>query len=225
MNILIIGRNHHMSECQAKFGATHEYKAVDNHEHAEKILQNGDLVFDFLLDEAPGRIDIYSNKKITAFINTAKKSLGEFMLHSTQPSAATFIGFNGLPTFLNRPLLEVSLLQKSDEEIVKKACASLNTEYMLVDDRVGMVTPRIICMIINVAYLTIQDGTASRTDIDLAMKLGTNYPYGPFEWCQRIGVKHVYEILDAVYRDTRDERYKISALLKKEYLAEVTPPN
>ena len=59
----------------------------------------------------------------------------------------------------------------------------------------------------------------TREDIDKAMKLGTNYPHGPFEWCERIGVKHVYEVLEAVYEDTKDERYMISPLLKKEYLS------
>jgi 3-hydroxybutyryl-CoA dehydrogenase len=73
-------------------------------------------------------------------------------------------------------------------------------------------------MIINEAFYTVQEGTATRQDIDLAMKLGTNYPYGPFEWCERIGIRHVYELLQAMYDDTRDERYKVCPLLKKEYL-------
>lgn len=91
---------------------------------------------------------------------------------------------------------------------------------MIVDDRVGMVTPRVISMIINEAYYVVQEGTASREDIDLAMKSGTNYPYGPFEWIRRIGIKHIYEVLEAVYEDTKDERYKICPLLKKEYLSQ-----
>jgi len=74
-------------------------------------------------------------------------------------------------------------------------------------------------MIINEAYYAVLEGTATREDVDLAMKLGLNYPFGPFEWSNRIGVKHVYELLEAVYEDTRDERYKICPLLKKEYLA------
>jgi 3-hydroxybutyryl-CoA dehydrogenase len=65
----------------------------------------------------------------------------------------------------------------------------------------------------------VQEGTATRDDIDMAMKSGTNYPYGPFEWSRRIGIRHVYELLEAVYEDTKDERYKICALLKKEYLS------
>jgi 3-hydroxybutyryl-CoA dehydrogenase len=81
-----------------------------------------------------------------------------------------------------------------------------------------MVTPRVICMIINEACYTLQEGTASLVDIDTSMKLGTNYPLGPFEWADKIGIQHVYQILDSVYNDTKDERYKICSLLKTHYL-------
>jgi 3-hydroxybutyryl-CoA dehydrogenase len=50
------------------------------------------------------------------------------------------------------------------------------------------------------------------------MKLGTAYPHGPFEWCDKIGIVNVYEILNAMAADTHDERYKICSLLKTEYL-------
>jgi 3-hydroxybutyryl-CoA dehydrogenase len=73
-------------------------------------------------------------------------------------------------------------------------------------------------MIINEAYYTVQEGTANRADIDQAMKLGTNYPLGPFEWCHKIGIADVYETLEAIYNDTHDERYKICSLLKHDYL-------
>ena len=74
--------------------------------------------------------------------------------------------------------------------------------------------------LINEAYYTVQEGTASKKDIDLGMKLGTAYPKGPFEWSQEIGLDHVYETLDALYQDTKDERYKIASLLKTEYFKE-----
>ena len=82
----------------------------------------------------------------------------------------------------------------------------------------GLVTPRVLGMIINEAFYTCQEGTATKADIDLAMKLGTNYPFGPFEWSGKIGLGQVYHLLEAVYADTRDERYKICPMLKKEYL-------
>ena len=51
---------------------------------------------------------------------------------------------------------------------------------------------------------------------DLAMKLGTNYPFGPFEWGQKIGLRHICALLDAVHQDTADDRYKICPLLRSE---------
>jgi 3-hydroxybutyryl-CoA dehydrogenase len=92
----------------------------------------------------------------------------------------------------------------------------LNIE--VVGSRVGLITPRVICMIINEAYYTVQEGTANREDINQAMRLGTNYPKGPFEWCDAMGLQNVYEVLEAMYSDTKDERYKICSLLKQEYL-------
>jgi 3-hydroxybutyryl-CoA dehydrogenase len=123
-----------------------------------------------------------------------------------------------MPTFFNRELLEVSLRSTDQRTDLEKICQLLSTDFAVVDDRVGLVTPRIICMIINEAYYTVQEGTASRADIDLAMKLGTNYPLGPFEWCNKIGIEHVYHLLNTVYHDTHDERYKICALLKRDCL-------
>jgi 3-hydroxybutyryl-CoA dehydrogenase len=62
------------------------------------------------------------------------------------------------------------------------------------------------------------EGTATKTDINLAMKLGTNYPKGPFEFVESIGLDNVYNQLLSLYKDTMDERYKICPLLKQEYL-------
>jgi 3-hydroxybutyryl-CoA dehydrogenase len=131
-------------------------------------------------------------------------------------------GFCGMPTFLNRELLEVSLRFQQDSAELQRICAALHADFVVVDDRVGLVTPRVICMIINEAYYTVQEGTATKEDIDLAMKLGTNYPFGPFEWCGKIGIANVYKLLNAVYIDSTDERYKICPMLRDEYLISIT---
>jgi 3-hydroxybutyryl-CoA dehydrogenase len=218
MKILIIGERQNLDEFQSKFGSGHDYSLVGEHREAEKFLETNDLTFDFVIDEEPDQFDIYTSKEITVFLNTCKLSLGELSHMSGHRMSCSIFGFNGLPTFLDRSILEVSLLKKDEEVKLKAICEKLGTAFLIVEDRVGLVTPRVISMIINEAYFAVQDGTGSREDIDLAMKLGTNYPYGPFEWSNRIGIKHIYELLDAVYEDTRDERYKICPLLKKEYL-------
>lgn len=217
MKILVIGEQVNLEECRHKLTG-HEYTHLQSHREAEKNFAGQEVIFDFVIDQAPGFFKTYAAAPVTAFLNTCRVSLAS-LAHSVEGRMkCTVFGFNGLPTQFNRGFLEVSIRQPGDVTFLKKMCGQLNSEYMLVDDRIGMVTPRVICMIINEAYYTVQEGTASRNDIDLAMKLGTNYPYGPFEWCEKIGLRNVYQLLEAVYEDTKDERYKISALMKKEYL-------
>lgn len=218
MNILVIGEQINLQECRQKFGDRHEYSWVEEHRDAEKFLQSNGIVFDFIIEEEPHQFEIYCENSTTVFLNTCKVSLGELVHLVGSPVSSKIFGFNGFPTFLNRDLLEVSMWNPEDERVLKGICDELKTDFLLVDDRIGLVTPRVICMIINEAYYTVQDGTASRADVDMAMKLGTNYPYGPFEWCNRIGIKHVYELIEALYDDTQDGRYKVCPLLKKEYL-------
>ncbi|MCB0729267.1 MAG: 3-hydroxyacyl-CoA dehydrogenase, partial [Ignavibacteriae bacterium] len=91
-------------------------------------------------------------------------------------------------------------------------------EVSTVKDRPGMIAMRIITLIINEAYLVLQEGTSNREDIDTAMKLGTNYPHGPIEWSEMIGVDLVYNILLAMMNDFGDDRYRITPLLKEKYL-------
>jgi 3-hydroxybutyryl-CoA dehydrogenase len=217
INILVLGDERDRGECMAKFGPRHEYTLAGSQREA-KFYSTYDLAFDFILDEDPGEANLLFDKpNLTVFVNTAKISLDAISSIYDHKIQCKVFGFAGLPTFLNRPLMEVSLLRESDRPHLDNLCKALNTEYEVVGDRVGMVTPRIICAIVNEAYYTAQEGTASREDIDTAMKLGTNYPYGPFEWTARIGLKHVYETLDALWEDTRDERFRICPLLKREY--------
>ena len=219
MKILVIGEHVQFEECRLKLGG-HDYTHLQSHREAEKNLAAHDVVFDFLIDQTPGFFKTYAATAVTGFLNTCRTTLASLAHTVEGRMKCTMFGFNGLPTQFNRELLEVSILKRDDHALLKKMCDQLNAEFVLVDDRVGMVTPRVICMIINEAYYTVQEGTASRNDIDLAMKLGTNYPYGPFEWCEKIGLRNVYQLLEAVYEDTKDERYKISALMKKEYFSQ-----
>ena len=215
MKILIIGEEENFSEFKEKFGTNHEYTFLTELT-SPRFISEKDLVFDFVIDENPDHYECYKEASIPVFLNTVKTSLAELAFVNGVTSAKIY-GFNGLPTFLNRDLLEVTTLTDQRDEL-SQILEQLGTDFEIIEDRVGMVTPRIIFMIINEAFYTVQEGTAAREDIDLGMKLGTNYPYGPFEWMDRVGIHHVYETLEAIYEDTKDERYKICPLLKREYM-------
>jgi len=66
---------------------------------------------------------------------------------------------------------------------------------------------RVLCGVINEAMWAVTDGVASAQDIDTAMKLGTNYPYGPIEWAHRIGLDRVQHLLEALNETVSDNRF------------------
>ncbi len=76
----------------------------------------------------------------------------------------------------------------------------------------GFIFPRTIAQIVNEAFFALDEGIASKEDIDRAMKFGVNYPKGPFEWAQ--GRKEYFiTLLTELYQKTQDGRYKISPKL------------
>ncbi len=75
----------------------------------------------------------------------------------------------------------------------------------------GFISASVIAMIINEAYFAKADGVSTEAEIDLAMKLGTNYPYGPFEWAQKIGLKNILNLLTSM--SEQNNKYAPSPLL------------
>lgn len=176
---------------------------------------NFDVVFDLNFDDDSSSLSDYIQlpPESRLFLSSVKIQLEAVLPKSLWAQA---IGINAMNSFLNRPALECcSPMSEPDEALI----SSLGWKQAYrCSSRVGLVAPRVVCMIINEAYYTLQEGTAEKADIDLGMKLGTAYPYGPFEWSEMIGIKDVYETLSALYADTHDERYRICSLLKTEYL-------
>jgi len=220
MNVLVVGKDENQLEFKQKFANQHNISQVFTHDFQDETLNGIDIVFNFILEEEPDAYDLFDREGLPLFMNSVKTSLKEFTFLYGRKKCNLY-GFNGLPTFINRKSLELSTLNEEEKKNVKFLMGQMKTDFHLIEDRVGMVSPRVVCMIINEAYYTVQEGTASRKDIDLGMIWGTAYPYGPFEWCEKIGVKNVYEVLEALYDDTKDERYKICPLLKKEYLDKI----
>ncbi len=69
---------------------------------------------------------------------------------------------------------------------------NLAGDVVFVKDEPGLVSARVISMIVNEAFFALAEGVSTMEEIDVAMKLGTNYPYGPFEWLEKIGVANIY---------------------------------
>jgi 3-hydroxybutyryl-CoA dehydrogenase len=92
-----------------------------------------------------------------------------------------------------------------------------------VADRPGLVLGRILAQIVNEAHFAVDQGVASDQDCDTAMRLGFNWPRGPFEWGGAIGLRRAVAILDALHRSLGEERYRVSPLLRSRAEAELRP--
>lgn len=131
---------------------------------------------------------------------------------------ARLIGIGALPTLLEGSLVEFAPSPLTDEATLVAArefAGALEKEAALVQDSVGLVLPRILCMLTNEAAFALMEGVAGGADIDTAMKLGTNYPRGPIEWAERIGPRHVLAVVTALHRHFGEERYRVAPLLRR----------
>ena len=127
-------------------------------------------------------------------------------------------GIAALPTIIEKPIVEVAptiYSPKETIEVTKRFFLSLGKEIEIVQDRIGMVFPRILCQVINEATFAITEEIAPPQDIDMALKLGVQFPLGPIEWAEKIGLDQVYAVLTSLYSDLQEERYRVAPLLKQ----------
>lgn len=132
-----------------------------------------------------------------------------------------FIRVNAWPTFLSGAILEGCGGHGVPREKVTEALGLLGKSIEWVPDVPGMVSARVIASIINEAYFGLSEGIATRQAIDTAMKLGTAYPYGPFEWAEKIGLERVASLLQELAQF--ETRYQPCALLVSESMKSEKP--
>ncbi len=125
----------------------------------------------------------YHSLTAPVFINSVVHPLG---------SSQNVIRFNGWKGFIQHDTWE---LAGPVQDLSTKALEALGKKYLITADEPGFISARIIAMIINEAWFALGDEISTEVEIDIAMKLGTNYPYGPFEWGHKIGMKNIYELL------------------------------
>ena len=185
------------------------YCKIDWINSPEELLSHtdADAVID-LLFEYSGYDVSHLNNYLTkpVFVNSMNKTITEIGL--------PFIRINAWPGFLKRNTAEVSIADEVNKNKTEKILSLLNRKAEWVPDIKGFVSSRVVSMIINEAYFTLEENVSTKEEIDIAMKLGTNYPYGPFEWSKKIGLKNIAGLLTEL--SITEKRYEPASLLLKE---------
>lgn len=173
----------------------------------EKVPADCDCCIDLLFSNDPVRIQALSSLKTPlVIVNAVTNTLAGFPGH--------FIRINGWPSFLKRDTIEASCTLESMKVKAEEIFACFNKKISWTPDTPGFVSARIISTIINEAYLAWGEEVSTKAEIDTAMKSGTNYPYGPFEWSDKIGLAHVYHLLKTL--SEKNKRYEPAEKLTKE---------
>lgn len=154
----------------------------------------------------------------TAILSTNTSSLPIAELASVVADPGRVIGihfFNPAPVM---KLVEIVVGLDTRQETVDAVIEfvkRLNKEAVTVKDLPGFVTTRVGMMLVSEAIFAYQEGVAQKEALDKAMKLGYNLPMGPLALADLVGLDVVLHVLDALFENYKDSRYRAPILLRK----------
>lgn len=153
-------------------------------------------------------------KEIPLFAQCADIALSEAASWVQHPERV--IGFDGLffddglATLAESGRLAAGIRSRAEEVI-----HHLGKRTIWVKESPALVLPRIVCQLVNEAAFAELEGVAEGSTIDLAMRLGVSYPMGPIKWGEMIGFGKVVTVLDHLYNEYHEERYRACVSLRR----------
>ncbi len=133
-------------------------------------------------------------------------------------SGGSAVGFHALPPLQSSHLVELTRGPDSAQSAATTAerfFASLGKHTMWVNDAPGLILGRIAAQVVNEAAFALGERLGSAQDIDAGMVHGLNYPRGILAWADQIGLDHLLSVLDALFVERGEERYRIAPLLRQ----------
>ena len=148
--------------------------------------------------------------------NTSSLSITEMASATKRPDR--FVGlhfFNPAPVMKLIEVIRGSETSDATTAFAKAFSVKLGKEPVEVKESPGFLVNRLLIPMMNEAFNVLMEGVASPEDVDKAMKLGTNMPMGPLELADYTGLDIVLDVMEVLYRETGDPKFRPSPLLRK----------
>jgi len=148
--------------------------------------------------------------------NTSSLSITEVASATNRPEKVIGMHFfNPAPVMKLVEIIRGMATSQETFDEVKELSVAIGKEPVEVEEAPGFVVNRILIPMINEASFIFQEGIASVEDIDTAMKYGANHPMGPLALGDLIGLDVCLAIMDVLYNETGDTKYRSSSILRK----------
>ena len=148
--------------------------------------------------------------------NTSSLSITEVASATNRPEKVIGMHFfNPAPVMKLVEIIRGMATSQETFDAVKELSVAIGKEPVEVEEAPGFVVNRILIPMINEASFILQEGIASAEDIDTAMKYGANHPMGPLALGDLIGLDVCLAIMDVLYNETGDTKYRSSSILRK----------
>ena len=188
----------------------------------KEALQGAQFVIEAVFEKMEVKREVYSEMDRSAApdvvfaSNTSSLSITEMANATKRPDRVVGMHFfNPAPVMKLVEVIRGSETSDATVALAKELCVRLGKEPVEVKESPGFVVNRLLVPMMNEAFNLLQEGVASPEDIDKAMKLGTNMPMGPFELADYTGIDIGLDVMEALYRETGDPKFRPSPLLRK----------